>query len=655
MNVLSINPNADYLHRVLSVHGFNLPFQSVLPSDRVDISFGSKDYTNVKPINLEQANNISGIHCPGCGIKMLSQNEFDNLMKRAENIHSTEEFVELLKEYRKFIPTNMRKILSNTDNPEEYKNKSIKEYCIEHRSEAFIRKRERIHRAKDYLIEYAKNIEEDKRNDFLEKVQELTSKDSYYEYKNKILYLTENYNIPQKEQHSLKKRALKDVATSSNYFIIFSIKNFNEISDNDVAKILVRRIFSHSVSNEVPMHKYSEYIDHPHNKVLLCKNCMSNSSKYIFWKSDTNPKLKDNIFKYLSDLAKLMGENKIENNKGYINTFCHVTNLVSSGKINFNDADLAHLYNLHRLVKRHEEFAPIVQTKVDIPCAQCGSVMLPHAIRSNIEEELSDCCCPKEYAQVLEKYYKYIGNYSKDFAEEFLKIINNNTEISNEEFIQIFQRKADKILRYDIAEAMKKYSEAKDYIYKNRSEKDIETYNKVNIIVNDYLKKGGLEDYNYIKFFKKCFSDLDLRYTPKNIIVLISDIHRVCYKASLVAINNSYNIDDNDALYTILFNLFKSDVATADHLIALMKGGDCSKDNLIGLCKGCNSLKSNKSVKSWYTQDIDVRKNFLPQLMVIDKMAKKGEITGFDDWAKHISQTMYEKTDKAFDLRKYFD
>jgi len=655
MNVLSINSNAVYPHFVLPVRGFVPHFRPVYLQDRVDISFEGKDYKNVKPINLEQAKEISGIHCPGCGIKMLSKGDFDNLVLRAENINSTEEFVELLKEYRKFIPTNMRNVLSHTDNLEDYQNKSVREYYNEHRTEAFIRKRERVHRAMDFLTEYAQNIDSDMRDDFLEKVQALTSKDPYTEYKKKILYLTQNYNIPKEEQNLLKRFTLKDVASADNYFNIYNFKNFNEISDNDIVTTLVRRIFSHSVSDISDIHRYPNFIDHPHNKLLLCKNCLPNTSKYVFWKSDTNPKLKDNITKYLSDIAKLMGENKIDDNKRYIDTFCHLSNIMSSGKIHFDDIDLAHIHNLRLLSSRHEEFTPIMQTKVDIPCAQCGSVMLPHSLRSDIQDELTDCRSLDEYTQVLKKYYKYIGHYSHDFAEEFIKITENNPDISKEDFIQIFKKNSNKILIKEIDDALKRYDEQKNYIYTNRTAEEIALYNKVRTIVSDYIRKGKLDNFNYTEFFTECFGDINLKDTPKSIIILISDINKICYKASLINVNKMYNANDNEEIYTILFNLFKSDVATANHLIAPAKGGKNDKSNLIALCKSCSTLKRNKSVKSWYSQNIDVRKNFLKQIKTINDMSKEGKIEGFDDWAKDISQTMYENTNHIYDIRKNFD
>ena len=90
MNILSLNPNVFLLpkHKTYGNSGIRRA-DYCQNYDTVNISFGAKDFSNVKKINLDNAIEITGIHCPGCGIKMLSQKDFDNLMLRAENIHST--------------------------------------------------------------------------------------------------------------------------------------------------------------------------------------------------------------------------------------------------------------------------------------------------------------------------------------------------------------------------------------------------------------------------------------------------------------------------------------------------------------------------------------------------------------------------------------
>lgn len=110
----------------------------------------------------------------------------------------------------------------------------------------------------------------------------------------------------------------------------------------------------------------------------------------------------------------------------------------------------------------------------------------------------------------------------------------------------------------------------------------------------------------------------------------------------------------NDYIRNIAYNLFASDTATADHLIAYNQGGEGSRYNLIGLCKACNKLKSDKSVIAWYDQHTMVKRNLPKQLEVIDEMARYGELDGYDDWASGIAKTMYDETKGKCDIRDMF-
>ena len=95
-------------------------------------------------------------------------------------------------------------------------------------------------------------------------------------------------------------------------------------------------------------------------------------------------------------------------------------------------------------------------------------------------------------------------------------------------------------------------------------------------------------------------------------------------------------------------------MATVDHLIPGSKGGEGDKYNLIGLCKHCNKLKSHKEVRNWIAENKKAVENIRKQLLVIDKMAKSGQIEGYDDWAKNIALKIYESTSGKYDLREDF-
>ena len=89
------------------------------------------------PINLAAARKISGIHCPVCGIKMLSRNEHRKFIENAVNIKDTKQLVEILNKNEDFIPIKLKRILYDTKRIPDYKSLSVPEYVIALRDIAY--------------------------------------------------------------------------------------------------------------------------------------------------------------------------------------------------------------------------------------------------------------------------------------------------------------------------------------------------------------------------------------------------------------------------------------------------------------------------------------------------------------------------------------
>ena len=77
------------------------------------------------------------------------------------------------------------------------------------------------------------------------------------------------------------------------------------------------------------------------------------------------------------------GPENFENNKSYIHYLVNFLERISKQNISFDSREVGSLLKVGRIASRHQEFVPIVQTKVDVPCAGCGSTMLPHDIKEN--------------------------------------------------------------------------------------------------------------------------------------------------------------------------------------------------------------------------------------------------------------------------------
>ena len=141
----------------------------------------------------------------------------------------------------------------------------------------------------------------------------------------------------------------------------------------------------------------------------------------------------------------------------------------------------------------------------------------------------------------------------------------------------------------------------------------------------------------------------------KSAYIMLRALKVLSYKNAILTISPYIETHNaNEEMREIIYQLFNTDAATADHLIAMKKGGKKTVDNIIGLCKGCNQLKSAKSISTWYSLHLGVRHNFINQIYVIDKMSKQGQIEGYENWAHDIAEQMFESTRGKYDIRKDF-
>ena len=243
-----------------------------------------------------------------------------------------------------------------------------------------------------------------------------------------------------------------------------------------------------------------------------------------------------------------------------------------------------------------------------------------------------------------------------DLAFEFLNTANDYPNSSDKEFVDRLRQRMIPYYEYEtnkILEKMKRglryHTESNNKDYIPYFEKSINNFEK-------YIKDGKFDDFEFYKLHDECFAEIQDDRTPTSLRGIFTDLRLLSYKNSLSKTEDRNAQQDKDAFYTIVYNIFKPSVATVDHLVAMSRGGASDKYNYIGLCKPCNSiLKSRSDIYHWYQRVSGVRKHMHKQLGVIDKMAKEGNLEGYEDWASVIAQKMYDETLGRYDVRHLFN
>ena len=159
---------AQILHKNL----LTLPYQN----DRAEFSFtGIFESSNV-PIRLDQAQEHSGIHCPNCGIAMLSKHDYDCIVKKTMNASNAEQLVNIIKNNKKFVPPRFSQIFDDIKSLQNCEQMSIPEFREEMRKISYYKKRQVTHGVRDYLSEYAQSFDVEKREKALENVDKIRTK-----------------------------------------------------------------------------------------------------------------------------------------------------------------------------------------------------------------------------------------------------------------------------------------------------------------------------------------------------------------------------------------------------------------------------------------------------------------------------------------------
>ena len=613
-------------------------------------------------LDLSPAVELGDVHCPCCGVKTLSEDKYNTLLKIAEGIETPKDLIQFFKANEAYIPVNMREcIFRDSSKFIDEPSLTVRDYFKDSKQLAFHTRHYYISKVNKFLTDYASLLGEGSlKTAVCDTNERLNPSGSYYEFKNLMFELTSHEDFGVNEKDYFFNHLYKNVRSANLNFGVYDIHGTSEMAPGEISKLWAAKLFKHSLITQTKMHNYKLGNDVVNNSVLVCNSCSIKAGKNQFLDfsgiTDYN-EAKFLMFSYLSNIARMMGEGKIHPNKYYFTNFTYYVNKLSRGTIQFTDSDIEKLLKLRSISYNRDTFAPIDQAEVDIPCACCGSTLLPHSKRLDIQLDLIRANSLGEYAEILTKYDKYIGQYSREFKDLFLDIYQNNPNLTEDEFLSEFTRRSKSLLDKEVNVALKGYDQNLRYIRNNGSQSE---YNLMTIVKNrtlDYLKEGNFKDYNYSNYLNTVFYgiDLDSDFCSKGVYMLLNDMKTIAYKSTMIFPNDKYDNDDKSPLYTLLFNIFKTDVATAGHLVAPKKGGDNSKENTIGLCKGCNVIKSNKSVEAWYTQLLPIRVNFRKHLHVIDEMSKSGKIEGYEDWAKHVADSMYALTRGRYNLRDEFE
>lgn len=286
---------------------------------------------------------LDDVHCPVCGIEMLSKNKFDEILNNAANAKNLKEYVEIINQNKKYFPHNAERLIKFlNDISEKTPEKTIDETIAFARNGANRLIRKEFHQSAEFLEKTA--LEGSFSNEDLEKLD-------------KGIILLKGYTGKKLPKYNDFKASIKKIIgsleTDKKWEIFTHIRNnmvkeyiylgflkYNTFEPQKLPEqvFLLKNILKNSTSKVNP--SFLDPLDKRRgNNILMCNHCAGNEYKpFIAYVAQKHEILK-NIKLHLEDIGKAVFDNKLNSNELYLADIIKMFNVAYGNKEVFTMAD----------------------------------------------------------------------------------------------------------------------------------------------------------------------------------------------------------------------------------------------------------------------------------------------------------------------------
>lgn len=586
--------------------------------------------------NIEkQLKQLENIHCPVCGVKMLSQNEMKRLLKQGQKITDVTMFCDWLEKNKDNINPKYRKFVESAKrNSQEFNTNSIDDLLKNMQESAFIASQNTIDEMKK-IIEEAQNTKKfsDSDNVLLEECYirldnfDVKSTQGILKPIKNILIETIG-NLENESEKPLYNSLIKKIFPVAEYQSFFNDFLYKK-SNIPYKDIVLQKLFTPSSSNIQKIINYknsTENIDV--NYVLTCNECKIPKDGVFFSYHKNKPDIEKNFITYLEDIGKNILNHQLTGHSEYP---FGLINLVSKTSGNKYKVDIYKNPVLKELkIQNFEDYKNTIDFEPvnheGIPCASCGNMTITHEQKLQLYKQVENTKDLKELYELLSNNKQYIGKKYYDTLREIGLILVKNPKISEIELISELRKyealniknklnKAIKLAEYLVPDASSNdqqlltqfIQEAKTSFCENYDNK-LFPYNKYNNLIKRTIycveseKIKTIHGYQFKEPIRKAFTRQGLLYPNKETIEKVGSISKV-----------------------IAQDMFKGSIATIDHLVAKNRQGWENIANYVVMCKNCNNEKTNYSIMHWLDIHPPVAKNMQKYMDVIVDKLHKGE------------------------------
>ena len=598
---------------------------------------------------------LSGIHCPSCGIKMISAEEMNEILENCKDIKNTGDFVEYAKSYKEFINPEYFFVIEDLQRnypPEEDINSAI--------LSAKQAKKECLENLYDIQYEYVNKLIED------EKLSE-SDKTLLKYFETALFQLKDNNSVkaPASEYKNILKNTIFNMQTDQKWDIARKLRNeftkeYFENSLYNFPENAEENLYGYYVLKNIlrysnpKMVKIDEDLDEAriYNKILLCRRCEKTKKKSLYEILNSDEKHLEYYKTFISDLSEKSLNGELGEEKLYP-VFMHgYMRKLSSNNLDIKGSEANALLKKPMFEINQSINFDLVDIE-GIPCACCGKPTISHTRKLKLQEQIANAKDKYEILEILNNNREIIRGRYIPFVKKYEEILQENPGATDDEVLQMlrdFSKKRIKnalIIAKEYAQKelkgnrfnepekirIQQYIDNVDKYYMDTDYEGIFNFGKYGQMINDTLapiprtKKGKLL--------------ATLRYTVKDKMAGQFALH------PLQKVIDRYD----SPLKVFAQNIIKESVATKDHFIARNLEGADDADNMVVLCKSCNQYKGNSPVYDWIERDKRILPNFQNYFDYIAEGIKNGEIDSSKaEYLKKLQMTAYDASKGKMDI-----
>ncbi len=595
----------------------------------------------------EKLKKIEPLHCPVCGVEMLSKEKFEEI--KSKKCETMEELVNHVRENKRYIPVAAQGVLEKLEysyslrpdipphitigiifskliNSETYYLNNLKgelkKYSEEHK---FNKKDRETSRQISLTI-----------NSYLNKECTIT------ECRKKVLELATS--LENEEKDPIIKEMSKTFKKIMMERFCLTAKDYATISPEERVEVFLSKLFTSSQKDfHILKSESSRFNEHP---VLTCNGCKQSKDSII----DRNLTAADsaaNLAKYFEDIyAYKELDDKL---KQHVLMVRYAAEIISKEEVNLTKLTSPEFDEIKNEIFNSESISVQFDlvNESGIPCAACNTTTLTYEEKQKLRAEVAEAKDMHELGKLVKRNLKHIKPLYQEVYKKYDQILEENPNITEDEMVErlrsIYNNNLTQIFNNIANFAKEKMTDPKTSYFEKTTyeyylEKTKDKYTEINdiICVDDYFQ-----------IFNDTLANIDNREDKNQFYNLKDGLWENSMLQSLLHPPSEYTKGEESKLRDIINFTFAKASASADHIVAKSNGGVNKFQNLMVLCNDCNKHKKNKKFSFWLSKEPEAVENMQKYIYAVDRIIKERGLTKYrsyiKDFAFNISRLMKDK------------